>query len=47
MIALTGVDLLTQPELLRQARADFAKRTGGKPYMSPIPKNQKPPIPQK
>ena len=47
MIALTGFDLLTQPSLLAQARADFAKRSGGKPYVSPIPKDQKPPIPQK
>lgn len=46
VIALTGIDLLTQPELIRQARADFVKRTGGKPYQSPIPSGQKPPIPK-
>jgi len=46
VIALTGIDLLTQPELVRQARADFAKRTGGKPYKSPIPAGQKPVIPK-
>ena len=47
VIALTGFDLLTRPSLLTQARADFARRSGGKPYVSPIPKDQKPPIPQK
>jgi aminobenzoyl-glutamate utilization protein B len=47
VIALTGFDLLTQPSLLAQARADFTKRSGGKSYASPIPKGQKPPIPQK
>jgi aminobenzoyl-glutamate utilization protein B len=46
VIALTGVDLFTQPELVRQARADFVKRTGGKPYRSPIPPGQKPVIPK-
>jgi len=46
VIALTALDLLTQPALLDQARADFVKRTGGKPYASPIPARQKPPIPK-
>ena len=46
VIALTGVDLLTQPALVSQARADFLKRTGGRLYVSPIPADQKPPIPK-
>ncbi|HEY3383181.1 MAG TPA: amidohydrolase [Vicinamibacterales bacterium] len=46
VIALTGVDLLTRPDLIKQARADFVKKTGGKPYKSPIPAGQKPPIPK-
>jgi aminobenzoyl-glutamate utilization protein B len=45
ILALTGVDLLTQPKLLEAARADFAKRTAGRPYRSPIPAGQKPPLP--
>jgi aminobenzoyl-glutamate utilization protein B len=45
VLALTGVDLLTQPDLLRAARDDFDKRTEGKPYRSPIPAGQKPPLP--
>ena len=32
--AATGLDLLTEPELLKAARAEFDKRTGGKPYKS-------------
>lgn len=45
VLAMTGVDLLTQPKLLEQARADFEKQRGGKPYRSPIPAGQKPPLP--
>lgn len=45
ILALTAVDLLTQPRLLEQARADLENRTGGKPYRSPIPAGQKPPLP--
>jgi hypothetical protein len=29
---MTTVDLLTQPKLLDQARADFVRGTGGTPY---------------
>lgn len=46
VIALTGVDLLTRPDLVAQARAHFAKKRAGKPYVSPIPADQKPPIPK-
>jgi len=46
ILALTGVDLLTQPALVSRARAEFVKRTGGRPYVSPIPADQKPPIPK-
>ncbi len=43
VIAATGVDILTQPELLQEAKAFFLKATGGKPYQSPIPVDRKPP----
>jgi aminobenzoyl-glutamate utilization protein B len=46
VLALTGMDLFTEPALLERARADFQKRTGGKPYVSPIPADLKPPIPK-
>jgi aminobenzoyl-glutamate utilization protein B len=47
VLALTGVDLLTKPELLAEARAFFLEKTGGKPYVSPVPKGQGPPLPVK
>ncbi len=45
VLALTGVDLLTDPNLVKEARAYFLEKTGGKPYESPIPVDQKPPLP--
>ena len=37
VMALTGIDLLTDKEFLKQAKADFDKRTEGFTYKSPIP----------
>jgi len=37
VLALTGVDLLTDADLRERARADFDKRTEGFSYTSPIP----------
>ena len=34
--------LLEEPELLEQAKEDFKKRTGGRPYICPIPKGEGP-----
>lgn len=45
VLALTGLDLLTQPAQLEKARADFARKTAGRPYKSPIPEGQAPPVP--
>lgn len=45
VLALTGLDLLTNPALLAKAKADFAAKTAGKPYQTPIPEGQKPPVP--
>jgi aminobenzoyl-glutamate utilization protein B len=45
VIALTGVDMLTDADLLRRAKSVFAEMTGGKPYEAPIPKEQEPPLP--
>jgi aminobenzoyl-glutamate utilization protein B len=47
VLALTGVDLLLNPDLIREARAFFDEKTGGKPYVSPVPADQKPPKPRK
>ena len=46
VLALNGVDLLPDPDLLKRARAFFLEKKGGKPYQSPIPVDQKPPLPE-
>ena len=43
-IALTGLDLFTDPALVPAAKADFAKQTAGKSYYTAIPADQKPPL---
>ncbi len=45
VLGLTGIDLLTDAALREKAKAFFLEKTGGKPYESPIPKDQKPPLP--
>lgn len=45
VIAATGVDLFTRPELLEKAKAFFEEATGGNPYRSPLPADQAPPLP--
>ncbi|NIP59278.1 MAG: amidohydrolase [Gemmatimonadetes bacterium] len=45
VLALAGVDLLTDPELLREATAYFEEAMGGREYVSPLPEGQKPPVP--
>jgi aminobenzoyl-glutamate utilization protein B len=44
LIAVTGVDLLTNAELREKAKAEFAEKTGGQPYKSPVPKDQPVPV---
>lgn len=43
VIAATGVDILTNPTLVKEAKAFFLEASEGKPYQSPIPADQKPP----
>jgi aminobenzoyl-glutamate utilization protein B len=45
VMAATGIDLLLNAKLREDAKADFAKRTGGKPYQSPVPPDQPVPLP--
>jgi aminobenzoyl-glutamate utilization protein B len=47
VLALTGVDLLLDPELVQKARAALEEKTEGKPYVSPVPVDQKPPMPRR
>ncbi|UCC83030.1 MAG: amidohydrolase [Gemmatimonadota bacterium] len=46
VMALTGIDLLTDPALLQAANEFFLEQTGGAPYVSPVPAEQKPPVPE-
>jgi aminobenzoyl-glutamate utilization protein B len=41
-IALTGLDLLTDPSLVQAAKDDFKKQTAGRSYYTAIPADQKP-----
>ncbi len=45
VMALTGMQLLTDPQLLSAARAAFDEAMAGKPYVSPVPADQKPILP--
>jgi aminobenzoyl-glutamate utilization protein B len=47
VLALTAVDLLTNPGLVSEAQAAFQEQTGGRPYESPLPADQKPPLPRR
>ena len=38
------VDLLGQPDAVAAAKAEFGKRTAGKPYASPLPADAKPAV---
>lgn len=40
-MALAGYDLFTQPDLLEQAKADFARQRNGKEYVTPLPPEAK------
>ena len=46
VLALTATDLLVDPELVAEARAFFERVRGGRPYESPIPADQPPPLPE-
>jgi aminobenzoyl-glutamate utilization protein B len=43
-LALTAIDLFSNPALVQAARADFDRKLTGKTYHSAIPAGQKPPI---
>jgi len=44
VIALTGIDLLTNPEELAKARGEFEELTKRSKYVSPLPEGLKPPF---
>ena len=41
-MALAGLDLLTKPDVLAQAKADFETALDGREYMTPLPPEAKP-----
>jgi aminobenzoyl-glutamate utilization protein B len=43
-MALAVAELETNPDLLRAARHEFEEKTGGRPYVSPLPEGTMPPI---
>ena len=45
VLAMTGVDLFTDEDLRARAHEFFLEKTGGKPYVSPLPEGQKPILP--
>lgn len=45
-LAIAGSELLRNPELIEQARAEFAAATKGQPYQCAIPADVKPPLDQ-
>jgi aminobenzoyl-glutamate utilization protein B len=47
VLALTGVDMLTDADLMEQAQAFFDEVKAGQPYVPPIPVDQAPPVPER
>jgi aminobenzoyl-glutamate utilization protein B len=43
VLALSAVDLLQDPQALKEARADFEERMKDRKYTTRIPKGQRPP----
>jgi len=46
VLTLTAIDLFTEESLRTEAKNYFLKNTGGKPYVSPIPKDQEVMLPE-
>jgi aminobenzoyl-glutamate utilization protein B len=40
-----ALELLVSPAAIAAATEEFERKTEGKPYVSPIPQDQKPPVP--
>jgi len=46
VLASSGVDVLLDPGIVEKARSEFMEKTEGKPYKSPLPEGQRPPVPE-
>lgn len=44
VLALSGWELLTKPQLVDKAKTEFKEQTKNRPYKSPLPKKLKPPL---
>ncbi len=45
-LAMTGIDFLMDADLRKRAKAEFDEKMKGQPYVSPVPRGQKPLMPQ-
>jgi aminobenzoyl-glutamate utilization protein B len=45
-LAMTAIDFLLDEDLRKRARAEFDEKMKGHPYVSPVPKGQKPILPE-
>ena len=43
-MAGSAIDLLTKPDLLKKTKDEFVDRKAGRKYISPVPKDVKPPL---
>jgi hypothetical protein len=46
VLALTAMDFLQDEDLRQRAKAEFDEKMKAQPYVSPIPKGQKPLMPE-
>jgi aminobenzoyl-glutamate utilization protein B len=44
VMASTAIDLLRNPALIEEAKADFRERLAGTPFVNPIPDDVDPPV---
>jgi aminobenzoyl-glutamate utilization protein B len=44
VMAGTAIDLLRDPALIEEAKADFRERLAGTPFVNPIPDDVEPPV---
>ena len=47
VMAGSVIDLLDNPEIIAEAKAEYTRRRNGVPFVSPIPARTKPPVPKK
>jgi aminobenzoyl-glutamate utilization protein B len=44
VMAATGIDFITHPEIIKKMRKEWIERKKGKEYKSPLPPDLKPPV---